>query len=105
MQSSIVNGSKIKVAEVELRYVTKVKPADRIQIKSSQDAFEVLYEDWNKDTIEHIEEFKLLLMNRANRVLGMVSLSKGSTCGSLVDLKVIMQYALKANASSIKLTM
>ena len=31
----------------------------------------------------------------------MVSLSKGSTCGSIVDVKVILQYALKANASSI----
>jgi len=101
MQSSIENGFKAKVAEIELRYVTKVRPADRIQIKSSRDAFEIFYEGWNKDSIEHIEEFKLLLMNRANRVLGVVSLSKGSTCGSIVDVKVILQYAIKANASSI----
>ena len=101
MQSPIVNNPKFKVAEIEIRYVTKVKPADRVQIKSSRDAFEVFIDSWNKDSIEHIEEFKLLLLNRANKVLGMVSLSKGSTSGSIVDLKVILQYAIKANASSI----
>jgi len=90
-----------EVAEVELRYRTNVHPDNRAQIKSSQDAYRILFDSWNKNTIEHIEEFKLLLMNRANRVLGMVSLSKGSTSGSIVDIKVILQYAIKANASSI----
>ena len=99
MESKIAN--KQEVAEVELRYKTNVHPDNRAQIKSSQDAYRILFDSWNKNTIEHIEEFKLLLMNRANRVLGMVSLSKGSTSGSIVDIKVILQYAIKANASSI----
>ena len=99
MESKIAN--KQEVAEVELRYRTNVRPDNRAKIKSSQDAYRILFDAWNKNTIEHIEEFKLLLMNRANRVLGMVSLSKGSTTGSIVDIKVILQYAIKANASSI----
>lgn len=31
----------------------------------------------------------------------MVSLSKGTTTGSIIDIKVLLQYAIKANASSI----
>ena len=31
----------------------------------------------------------------------MVPLSKGTTSGSIVDIKVILQYVIKANASSI----
>lgn len=99
MESKTVNNQE--VAEVELIYRTNVHPDNRVQIKSSKDAYQILFASWNRNTIEHIEEFKLLLMNRANRVLGMVSLSKGSSSGSIVDNKVILQYAIKANASSI----
>lgn len=99
MESKIAD--KQEVAEVELRYRTNVHPNNRAQIKSSKDAYKILFDNWNKNTIEHIEEYKLLLMNRANRVLGMVSLSKGTTSGSIVDIKVILQYAIKANATSI----
>jgi len=99
MKPKITN--KQEVAEVELRYRTNVHPDNRAQTKSSQDAYRILFDSWNKNTIEHIEEFKLLLLNRANRVLGMVALSKGTTSGSIVDIKVILQYAIKANASSI----
>lgn len=93
--------SETKVSEVELRYRTEVKPGDRAQIKSSKDAYKLFFDSWNKNTLEFIEEFKVMLLNRANRVLGIASLSKGSTTGSIVDVKVILQYAIKANASSI----
>ena len=101
MKTTIINSTEIKVSEVELRYRTEVKPADRAQIKSSKDAYCILFESWNKNTIEFIEEFKVMLVNRANRVLGIATLSKGSTTSSIVDIKVLLQYAIKTNASSI----
>ena len=90
-----------KIAEVCLVYETKVKSSDRIKVSCSQDAYEAVFEAWNKGSIEHIEEFKILLLNRANKVLGTTTISKGGVAGTLVDLKVIFQYALKANASNI----
>ena len=101
MKTEIIITSEIKVSEVELKYRTKVKSADRAQIKSSKDAYNLFFDSWNKNTIEFIEEFKVMLLNRANRVLGIASLSKGSTTCSIVDLKVLLQYAIKTNASSI----
>jgi DNA repair protein RadC len=89
------------VSEVKLVYKNKVKAADRIQINNPQDAFEVFWEAWDKEIIEHIEEMKMLLMDRSNKVLGIVSLSKGGTTGTVIDIKVMMQYALKANAHGI----
>ena len=44
---------------------------------------------------------KVMLLNRASRVLGIADLSTGGTNGCLVDLKVVFQFAIKANASSI----
>lgn len=90
-----------KVAEVKLIYKNKVKAAERIQIKNAQDAFGVFWGAWDKQVIEHIEEMKMLLLDRSNRALGIVSLSKGGTTGTVIDIKLMMQYALKANAHGI----
>jgi len=43
----------------------------------------------------------VLLLNRANRVLGFVKISEGGVSGTVVDPKKIFQIALKANASGI----
>jgi DNA repair protein RadC len=88
------------VAEVQLTYNTKVKSSDRPKILSSRDAEEILRNFWDY-TLEHIETTQLILLNRANRVLGITTPSKGGTTGCVIDVKVIFQYALKANASSI----
>jgi len=89
------------ISEVRLVYRTKVKASDRLQIKSSKDAFDIFMENWDQDSIEHIEEFKLLLMNRANSVLGIMPVSKGGLSGTVTDVRLIFQGAIKANASGI----
>jgi DNA repair protein RadC len=58
-------------------------------------------ENWDLDSIEHIEEFKLLLMNRSNSVLGIMPVSKGGLSGTVTDVRLIYQGAIKANASGI----
>ena len=88
------------VAEVKLRYSTRVRASDRVQIKCSDDAEQLIREFW-KDDMEHVESMKLILLNRANRVLGVTTISTGSTTGTVVDNKIIFQYALKANASGL----
>jgi len=88
------------VAEVQLIYNTRVKSSDRPKIISSRDAEEILRNFWDH-TLEHTESTQLILLNRANRVLGITTLSKGGTTGCVIDVKVIFQYVLKANASSI----
>jgi DNA repair protein RadC len=89
------------IAEVKLIYRTKVKASERPQVKSSKDAFEIFMESWDLDTIEHTEEFKLMLLNRSNKVLGISSLSKGGTTGTVVDVKLLLQYTIKVNANAI----
>ncbi len=91
----------ILISEVKLTYQSKVKSSDRIKVNHSQDAFNVFYDHWDLDTIEHIEEFKILLLNRANRILGLASLFKGGGSGTVIDQKIIYQYSLKANAHQI----
>lgn len=91
----------MQVAEVQLIYKSKIKASLRPKITKSQDAFEVLKSNWNYESIEFIEEFKILLLNRANRVLGMIDISLGGTAGTVADPKVIFAAALKSNACGI----
>lgn len=60
-----------------------------------------MIQQWDKRKIELIEEFKILLLNRRNRVLGIVHISCGGFSGTIADPKVIFSAALKACASGI----
>lgn len=94
MKKTLLNVSEIKVA-----YSTSNTP--KVKIKSGEDAYNVLLASWNLDTIELQEEFKILLLNRANEVLGVYPLSKGGITGTVVDQRLIFAVALKCNASGI----
>ena len=92
-----------KVAEVEISYKPDYKVSERPQISKSNDAYDILIQQWNADRIELLEEFKILLVNRRNRVLGMVDISQGGLSGTVADPKVIFAAALKSCASGIVL--
>jgi DNA repair protein RadC len=89
------------IAEVSLIYRSKVKASDRSQVKCSKDAYDLFMERWDKNTLEHVEEFKVLLMNRSNAVSGIMDVSKGGISGTVTDVRLIYQAAIKANASGI----
>lgn len=93
-----------KVAEVKLSYRNRVKPSERPQVTSSTDSYQVLKESWDAGKLEFVEQFKVLLLNRANRVLGIYELSTGGVAGTIADPKLIFVAALKACASGIILS-
>jgi len=89
------------IAEIKISYSHKTLKKFRIKIKKSADAFNSFIQCWDKDLIELQEEFKILLLNNSNEVLGIHNLSKGSTRGTVVDLKLLFAIALKSNATGI----
>ena len=91
----------IHVSEVELRYKSKVKPSERPVVKTSKEAYAVLLKNWDENKIEYVEQFKILLLNRAHRVLGIFELSTGGQSGTVADPKLIFIAALKTSATSI----
>ena len=86
------------VQELQLVYKQKFKPSDRPKITTSEEAFRVFLSTWNLGTIGFIEEFKILLLNRANRVIGCYEVSSGGLCGTIADPRVIFAVALKSCA-------
>jgi len=93
-----------QVAEVELHYKSNVKPSKRPQIKSSKDGYHILLSKWDLEKIELVEQFKVLFLNQANRVLGIYEVSSGGITGTVADPRLIFAAALKAAACSIVLS-
>lgn len=90
-----------QVTEVKMVYYNKVKAANRPQVKSSFDAYEILISNWDEGTINLFEEFYILLLDRSSRVMGRYLVSQGGVAGTVVDAKLVFAAALKARASSI----
>lgn len=87
-----------EVAEIQLSYKSNVKPSLRPKINGSREAFNILKESWDENKIEFIEQFKVMLTNRANKVLGILEVSTGGVSGTVADPKVIFAAAIKAGA-------
>ncbi len=104
MEQEMMKPEWCHVAEVELVYKTKVKPSQRPKITTSVDAYEILQKIWNRDKIELVEEFKVLLLNRSNKVLGVLDASSGGITGTVADPRIILTAAIKANAVGIVLS-
>lgn len=49
------------------------------------------------------EEFWMLLLNRANRILGREQVSQGGVAGTVVDAKIVFRRAIEGQACSIVL--
>ena len=77
MERTHENNHHFNVAEITISYQPKVKPSDRTRVTTSREAEQILREQWNSNTLELFEEFKILLLNRANRVLGNLQRQQG----------------------------
>ena len=67
-------------------------------IKSSEQAYQLLREELA--LLEH-EEFWILYLNRAHRLLEKIQLSKGGISETVVDLRLLFKRALACNSTAI----
>ena len=89
----------MEIAEIQVSYSNSNK--DTIKIRSSKDSYKLIINTWNTDTIELQEEFKVILLNRSNTVLGIYPLSRGGVSGTIIDMKLLFSVALKCISSSM----
>jgi len=101
MEQTMIQPEWSKVAEVELVYKTKVKASERPLITTSKDCYETFLKVWDQNKIEFQEEFKVLLLNRANRVTGVYEAFAGGITGTVADPRLILAAAIKSLSVSI----
>ncbi|MEG0695625.1 JAB domain-containing protein [Algoriella sp.] len=92
----------MKVSEIKISYTNEVD--EKIKVLGSSEVYQVLKANWDLDTIELQEEFKILLLNQGNQVLGIKSMFKGGINTCSIDVRLIMGMVLKANASALVIT-
>lgn len=95
---------KDKVNEIQISYKDRITSPFWHKISSSKDAAELLYEHWNKNTIEVHESFKIVLLNNSNKVKGIYQLSQGGITGTMIDLRILFAVVLKTLSVAIILT-
>ena len=88
-----------EIAEVKISYNFGKCQAERKKITSSEDAY-LIAKEFAADYIEYKEVFSIILLNNANNVLGVAKISEGGITATLVDLRILFQHILKANATS-----
>ena len=76
----------------------RVSNIKKMRISSSNDAYDCLAPDLSN--LNH-EEFWIILLNRANRVIRLHQISKGGMHGTVVDPKLVFKIALDYRACGI----
>lgn len=89
------------VTEIELIYRNKGKVENRPLLDSSKAAYELLLNTWNQNKIDLVEQFKIMLLDRRNRCMGLSEISTGGMTACIVDPKIVFATALKARATGI----
>ena len=89
------------VSEIKVSYINKTKSEKSYMIHCSNDIAKILFDTWNKDTIELHESFKVILLDHSNTVKGIFEMSSGGITGTLVDLRILFAVALKSLSTGI----
>lgn len=92
---------KSELAEVKAVYKLgrKASASEMPKVTSSVDAAKYIKSVWPEGSMEYRESMLLLMLNRANRVLGWAVISVGGVSGTVADPKLIFQQALITNSS------
>ncbi len=90
-----------KVSEIKVSYSEKIPVKLRYKVNSSQVAAEVLFRNWDEETIQLNETFKVVLLSNGNRIKGIYEVSKGGITGTLVDLRILFAVILKSLSVAI----
>ncbi|MHA7862694.1 JAB domain-containing protein [Flagellimonas marinaquae] len=84
-----------KVNEIQISYREKFWTLKSPSITNSKEVAQLLFKNWDADTIGLYETFLIVLLNRSNKVKGIYPLSHGGITGTLVDMRILFAIVLK----------
>lgn len=92
------------IREVNLSYWPPKELFKAPKINSSKSAYEYLFNAYSEHSIAVKEEFNVLLLNRANKPIGVYRMSTGGIDSTVVDVRLLMSVALKSLATGMILS-
>jgi len=92
-----------KVNEIQISYREKLRTLKSPSITNSKEVAQLLFNNWDADTIGLHETFMIVLLNRSNKVKGIYPLSHGGITGTLVDMRILFAIVLETLSVGIVL--
>lgn len=90
------------IPEVEIFVKFKKEEGTKLyKLTSVKECADMVRKIFNADTIEWVEEFLMICLNRNNELLGFYKVSKGGMASTQVDVRVICTAALQTMAHSV----
>ena len=96
----MISSKEYKIPQVRLAYVSDYS-VEHAKVISSTDIVDFIRSTYQEGEIEYRECFKVVYLNRANKVLGFQTISEGGTAAAMVDVKMIFAGAILSNAHAI----
>ena len=90
---------KHKTSEIEIIY--RPMKNNMHQIVNRRQAYKILVGNWNNDTGNIFEEFKILLLDSSSQVLGVLSMFNGGTKTCSDKIPFLFSLVLKSFAKAI----
>lgn len=103
-QTGITVRDLIPEIKISLTMSHNVKKSQLLKVGSSQDCADILRKLYCLQTFDFLEEFMILCLNQANKVVGFYPVSKGGITGTVADPRVILTAALNCAATSLVLS-
>ncbi|TMU50737.1 JAB domain-containing protein [Flagellimonas algicola] len=83
------------VNEIQISYRERLSTLRSFSLSNSYEVAQLLFKNWDSNTIGLHETFKILLLNQSNKVKGIYPLSMGGISATLVDLRILFAIVLK----------
>lgn len=96
----MISNKEYTIPQIRLSYVSDCD-VEHPQVIVSGDIVDFLRETYDDGEIDFRESFKVVYLNRSNKILGFQTVSEGGTALTVVDMKMIFAGALLSNASFI----
>lgn len=91
---------KYKSTISKIRLVREKSELRKVKIQSSKDVADYVRPLF-EDSMTLYEETYIVLLNRANNTEGFVRISQGGIAGTVVDIRLILKYAIEILASGV----
>lgn len=75
----------VRISKIKFSYYPKTNPNLLPKITCSSDAYSIFNKSWDPKKLEFVEQFKVMLLSRSNRVIGILNVSTGGTAKTIAD--------------------
>ena len=82
-------------------YCKNVDVSESNKLSNSFAVYNLMKQFYGDENINHHEEFWILLLNVKNKILKISKIAQGGITENFVDIRLIFQQALQANAVSV----